>query len=333
MPDVVRNPALDPPLVAALVDMWTAVTNAGGAVGLVAPVTPADVRPIAEAGFARVAAGADDLVVAFEEGAPVGFGFLAPGAGLTAHLGVVRRLQRDPRRRGAGVGAAVLAGIEAAGRDRGLALLTLTVRGGTGREAFYVAHGYRVDGRLPARLRLGEGRLVDELHLSKPLQASPLQASADVQDPGVTAAGGVTLRVRRLDPGLPVPAYAHPGDAGLDLRAAADVLLGPGERAVVGTGVAVEVPPGHVGLVHPRSGLAARHGLGIVNAPGTVDAGYRGEVKVVLVNHDPVRPIALARGDRVAQLVVQRVAAVRVEEVDELGPSVRGEGGFGSTGR
>ncbi|MDP8978552.1 MAG: dUTP diphosphatase [Actinomycetota bacterium] len=146
-------------------------------------------------------------------------------------------------------------------------------------------------------------------------------------------AGGPDLLVRRLDPDLPVPAYAHPGDAGLDLRARIDVSLAPGARAVVPTGVAVAVPDGHVGLVHPRSGLAARHGVGLVNAPGTVDAGYRGEVRVVLVNLDPREPVTLRRGDRIAQLVVQPVETVRVVEVERLPGTPRGEGGFGSSGR
>lgn len=145
-------------------------------------------------------------------------------------------------------------------------------------------------------------------------------------------ARGPVLGVRSLDPGLPLPSYAHPGDAGLDLRAREEVRLAPGERAVVPTGVAVEVPPGHVGLVHPRSGLAARHGIGIVNAPGTIDAGYRGEVKAILINLG-ADPVTLARGDRVAQLLVQRVERVEVVEADELAPSPRGDGGLGSTGR
>ncbi|MDP8968969.1 MAG: dUTP diphosphatase [Actinomycetota bacterium] len=144
---------------------------------------------------------------------------------------------------------------------------------------------------------------------------------------------GPLLRVKLLDRGLPAPGYAHPGDAGLDLRAREDVHLQPGQRAVVATGVAVALPPGHVGLVHPRSGLAARHGVALVNAPGTVDAGYRGEIKVVLVNLDRAEPVSLSRGDRIAQLVIQRVETVRVVEVHDLPETARGEGGFGSTGR
>jgi dUTP pyrophosphatase len=138
--------------------------------------------------------------------------------------------------------------------------------------------------------------------------------------------------VVRLDPDLPLPAYAHPGDAGADLVTAVDVTLQPGERALVPTGIAMAVPEGYVALVHPRSGLAARHGLSIVNAPGTIDAGYRGEVSVLLVNLDPAEPIELRRGDRVAQLVLQRVEQAAFTEVDVLPDSVRGVGGYGSTG-
>ncbi len=136
----------------------------------------------------------------------------------------------------------------------------------------------------------------------------------------------------RLDPGLPLPSYVHPGDAGADLRTTVDLTLGPGERALVPTGVSIALPEGYVALVHPRSGLAARHGLSIVNAPGTVDAGYRGEIKVLLINHDRHDPVELTRGDRIAQLVVQRYERARFVEVDALPASVRGEGGYGSTG-
>jgi dUTP pyrophosphatase len=138
--------------------------------------------------------------------------------------------------------------------------------------------------------------------------------------------------VVRLDPDLPLPAYAHPGDAGADLVTAVDVTLQPGERALVPTGIAMAVPEGYVALVHPRSGLAARHGLSIVNTPGTIDAGYRGEVKVLLVNLDRSEPIELRRGDRVAQLVIQRVEQAAFTEVEVLPESVRGGGGYGSTG-
>jgi dUTP pyrophosphatase len=141
------------------------------------------------------------------------------------------------------------------------------------------------------------------------------------------------LPVRRLHPDLPLPAYAHPGDAGADLCAAEDVVLPPGGRATVGTGLAIAVPEGHAAFVHPRSGLAARHGISVVNAPGTVDAGYRGEVRVVLLNTDQHEPFTVRRGDRIAQLIVQPVTRVRFLDVAELPPTPRGEGGFGSTGR
>ena len=140
------------------------------------------------------------------------------------------------------------------------------------------------------------------------------------------------IAVRRLDPDLPLPSYAHPGDAGADLVTAVDVRLEPGERALVPTGVAIALPEGYVALVHPRSGLAARHGLSIVNTPGTIDAGYRGEIKVLLINHDPAEAIDLRRGDRVAQLVVQRFERAAFVAVSDLPESVRGSGGYGSTG-
>lgn len=142
----------------------------------------------------------------------------------------------------------------------------------------------------------------------------------------------VRLAVRRLDRDLPLPAYARSDDAGLDLAAAHDVTVPPGARAVVGTGLAVAIPAGYAGLVLPRSGLALRHGLTILNAPGLIDAGYRGEVKVLLVNHDPTLTVTVRRGERIAQLVVQRLEPVEPVEVDELPPSERGAGGFGSTG-
>ena len=138
--------------------------------------------------------------------------------------------------------------------------------------------------------------------------------------------------LRRLHEDLPGPSYAHPGDAGADLVAAEDVELAPGERAVVPTGIAIALPDGYAGFVHPRSGLAAKHGLTLVNAPGTIDAGYRGEIKVIMANLDPQQPIRLRRGDRIAQLVIQRVETATFHEVAELPDSVRAEGGFGSTG-
>jgi dUTP pyrophosphatase len=141
------------------------------------------------------------------------------------------------------------------------------------------------------------------------------------------------LFIKRLDEGLPVPARAHPGDAGLDLYSAADVTLKPGERASVPTGIALAIPFGYVGLVTPRSGLARKHGLGMVNTPGVIDAGYRGEVMLLLMNLDPHEAIELKRGERVAQLLLVRAEAMPVVEVETLPESSRGEGGFGSTGR
>jgi dUTP pyrophosphatase len=150
----------------------------------------------------------------------------------------------------------------------------------------------------------------------------------DVDNEPVT----VRVAVRRLDPDLPMPAYAHPGDAGADLYAACDLELAPGGRALVPTGVAIALPPGFVGLVHPRSGLAARLGVTVLNAPGTVDAGYRGEIAVNLVNHDPTATARISRGDRIAQLVVQRVERADFYGVEQLPDSSRGSGGHGSTG-
>jgi dUTP pyrophosphatase len=135
-----------------------------------------------------------------------------------------------------------------------------------------------------------------------------------------------------LDDGATMPSYAHPGDAGADLSCAHDVTLGPGERATVSTGVRIALPEGYAAFVHPRSGLAAHHGVTVLNAPGTVDAGYRGELRVTLLNTDPRTPVVLHRGDRIAQLVVQRVEQVTFVEAAELPVSVRGAGGFGSTG-
>lgn len=142
----------------------------------------------------------------------------------------------------------------------------------------------------------------------------------------------VDIALRMLDPELPIPGYAHEGDAGADLCAREDVTLAPGERMLVPTGVSIALPLGYVGLIHPRSGLATKHGLTVVNAPGTVDAGYRGELKVTLLNTDVRTPIVLKRGDRIAQLVIQKVERATFIQVDELDETVRGAAGFGSTG-
>lgn len=138
--------------------------------------------------------------------------------------------------------------------------------------------------------------------------------------------------ITRLDPDVPLPSYARQDDAGADLVCAEDVDLAPGQRAVVGTGIAIALPAGYAAFVHPRSGLAARHGVTLVNAPGTLDAGYRGEIKVVLLNTDPATPVSFRRGDRIAQLVVQRVERAAFREVAALPDSARGDNGFGSTG-
>jgi dUTP pyrophosphatase len=159
---------------------------------------------------------------------------------------------------------------------------------------------------------------------------APLDAPADGQAgaPGPT----VEVLVRRLDPGVPPPAYALPGDAGADIVTAVDVVLAPGARAVLPTGLAIALPDGYAAFVHPRSGLAARCGMALVNAPGTVDSGYRGEVKVIVINHDPGQPLRLSRGDRIAQLVIQRVERAAFRLVETLPESDRGTGGHGSTG-
>jgi len=142
----------------------------------------------------------------------------------------------------------------------------------------------------------------------------------------------VDVLITRLDRDLPLPSYGHPGDAGLDLHARADAILAPGERALVPTGIAIALPAGYAAFVHPRSGLALRSGVGVVNGPGTVDAGYRGEISVILINHDPAEPVVIRRGDRIAQLVVQPVSHATLVEVEQMPGSHRGEGGFGSTG-
>jgi dUTP pyrophosphatase len=145
-------------------------------------------------------------------------------------------------------------------------------------------------------------------------------------------ADGLTVQVRRLHPLAPLPTYALDGDAGADLATMVDVRLAPGERALLPTGIAIALPPGYAGFVHPRSGLAIRAGLGMVNAPGTIDSGYRGEIKVIVINHDRDATIELRQGDRIAQLVIQRVERARFELVEQLPDSARGSGGHGSTG-
>ena len=143
----------------------------------------------------------------------------------------------------------------------------------------------------------------------------------------------ITLKLKKLDEGLPAPAYANPGDAGLDLYAAKDVTLQPGQRAMIPTGIAIAIPQGYAGFVQPRSGLAAQQGFSIVNTPGLIDSGYRGEIGVIGLNTDTQNEIVIARGDRVAQLVIQEVPVVELLEVDELDETERSSGGFGSSGK
>ena len=145
--------------------------------------------------------------------------------------------------------------------------------------------------------------------------------------------GTVQVLITRLDPSVPLPAYAKGGDAGADIVTRIDVTLQPGERALVPTGLSIALPDGYVALVHPRSGLAIKHGVTMVNAPGTVDAGYRGELQCIMINHDPNEAITFHKGDRIAQLVIQKVERAEFIEVEELPGSGRGTGGFGSTGK
>jgi dUTP pyrophosphatase len=143
----------------------------------------------------------------------------------------------------------------------------------------------------------------------------------------------INLQIKLLDPDLPMPRYQHPGDAGLDLPSRIDYVLEPGERALIPTGIAIAIPGGYAGFVLPRSGLASRHGIALVNSPGLVDSGYRGEMAIIMINTDRREPFHIKRGDRIAQLVIQRVEEVKLARVDELDNTSRGEGGFGSTGK
>ena len=143
----------------------------------------------------------------------------------------------------------------------------------------------------------------------------------------------IDISIKLLDQDMPMPVYAHDGDAGCDLMSAADLVLKPGERAMVPTGIAIAIPEGFAGFVQPRSGLAAKHGIGIVNGPGLIDSGYRGEIKVILINHDPGEAFSIKRGDKIAQLVIQEVARAGFNQVQDLEGTKRGSGGFGSTGK
>ncbi len=142
----------------------------------------------------------------------------------------------------------------------------------------------------------------------------------------------IDIKIKLIDPGMPAPVYAHQGDAGCDLRSAADVTLEPGQRSMVPTGLAIALPDGYAGFVQPRSGLAAKHGIGVVNGPGLIDSGYRGEIKVILINLDPTEAFHIERGDKIAQLVIQAVETAQFEIAEDLEDTTRGAGGFGSTG-
>ncbi len=176
------------------------------------------------------------------------------------------------------------------------------------------------------------GGLIEEVRIIREyLGIYDLVPLVEMRHLGNAAENGVPLRIRKLDPSVTAPAYAHAGDAGLDICSSEDLVLQPGERALVGTGFAMALPEGYAAFVQPRSGLAARSGISIVNTPGLIDCHYRGEVKVILVNLGN-EPFAVSKGDRIAQMVVQRVETARIEVVDELDETARGEGGFGSTG-
>nr|WP_179481315.1 dUTP diphosphatase [Allobranchiibius huperziae] len=162
--------------------------------------------------------------------------------------------------------------------------------------------------------------------------ATPTESSSAASARPERFVSAVPVPIRRLDPGLPLPSYARPGDAGVDLHARIGLTIPPGHRALIPTGIAIELPDGYAGFVHPRSGLAARHGITMVNAPGTIDSGFRGEIQVNLINLDPRESFSFDRGDRIAQLIVQRVEEVQWSEVDVLGSSERGQGGHGASG-
>lgn len=347
------NPPLTDALIDRLVDIWIATTEAGGSVGFEPPVTRAQVADEVATYWDQRLDGSLDLVVASDGAVVVGFGFLQPGRGVSAHTGEISKLQRDPTAAGRGVGGVVLMALEDLAVARGLTLVSLTVRQGTGRDAYYAERGYAQVATLPGWLRIA-GRPTDLLVMSKAVGAgagtgvsipspapdlpAPVPGGSEPSDQwsrGVEPRPprGPRIPVRRLDPDLPLPTYARSGDAGMDLHARRRMVLPPGARALMPTGIAVAVPEGYVGLVHPRSGLAIRAGLSIVNSPGTIDAGYRGELLVPLINLDPSATIRLDRGDRIAQMLVQRVEEAVLIEVDELPEGVRGEGGFGSTGR
>lgn len=332
------NPPLTDSLIEDVVALWTAAANHGEAVGFAPPVGAEQVARAVAVHWDRVIDGVSDLIVAFDEDVLVGFALLArsqegPAA---AHRGRLETLQRAADHAGTGIGSVLLDAVRAQAESHGIGRLTLTMREGTGAERFYLRNGFRQVARLPDWVRIG-GRPIAALVLTADLSVEPGGAAAApgvaAGEPVDTPVGGVVVPVLRLDPDLPLPRYAQPGDAGLDLHARVHRILPPGTRTVMPTGIAVAIPPGYVGLVHPRSGSAVRDGLSIVNSPGTIDAGYRGEIKVPLINHDPSAKIVLHRGDRVAQLLLQRVEHAVLHEVDTLPDGSRGAEGFGSTGR
>jgi dUTP pyrophosphatase len=188
-----------------------------------------------------------------------------------------------------------------------------------------------LEGSLFAKMLEGDA-LVEEIRaLRERLGVYDLVPLVKLERVGYRDRGTVPLRIKRLQPDVELPSYAHPGDAGLDIRSAEEAVLQPGERRLIGTGLAMALPEGYAAFVQPRSGLAARHGISIVNTPGLIDCHYRGEVKVILVNLGG-EPFRVKKGDRIAQMVIQRVERAEVLEVEELEDTSRGEGGFGSTG-
>jgi len=188
-----------------------------------------------------------------------------------------------------------------------------------------------LEGSLFAKMLEGDA-LVEEIRaLRERLGVYDLVPLVELERVGYRDRGTVPLRIKRLQPDVELPSYAHPGDAGLDIRSAEEAVLQPGERRLIGTGLAMALPEGYAAFVQPRSGLAARHGISIVNTPGLIDCHYRGEVKVILVNLGG-EPFRVKKGDRIAQMVIQRVERAEVLEVEELEDTSRGEGGFGSTG-
>ena len=337
------NPPLTDGLVDTLVRLWVAAAAEGRTVGFDRSATHDSLGHAVAPHWDAVIDGTTDLLVAPDAVTPQGFALLARDttAPAWAHRGRVDLVLAPGGEDHDDLAEALLAGVEERARQRELdTLAVLLPVGARAMAAPFRARGYAVVARLPRWLRV-EGTPTDAEVLLRDT-APPSGAVADEPPPerpagaaGAATLGrsGVRLPIRRLDPDLPLPRYARPGDAGLDLHAREDRILPPGTRAVMPTGVAVAIPAGYVGLVHPRSGAAVRSGLSIVNTPGTIDAGYRGELQVPLINLDPSAKIVVRRGDRIAQLLIQRVEHAELEEVEALPDGVRGVDGFGSTGR